>query len=288
MSHFYLTLPSNSSKKYYPSNTLTHFTTKLHDDFNLSGDWEVGLSEIRFPRTWHNLPDNEAIYVFCNDCRDIEPSSSDDKEVRGYVKDVNIGSGYYSSPQELVDAINRSIDREFSQPIKEWSVNDTRRKIARNGWPLFRFNPINKRVYAELPENVELKFTEKLGLMLGFKKRQHHLRNRLDRRFMFRSLRPSDIDLSLHAMFLYCDLLECVPVGDTLAPLLRIVDIQGEHGTTVNRYYEKPRYVPLQKKHFDSVEIDIRDDLGEPIPFETGKLIVTLHFKRAKRDYFVA
>jgi hypothetical protein len=28
--------------------------------------------------------------------------------------------------------------------------------------------------------------------------------------------------------------------------------------------------------------------LGEPIPFETGKLIVTLHFKRAKRDYFVA
>ena len=43
---FYLTLPSNSSMNYYPDNTLAHYTTALAQEVDLSGRWEVGLSEI--------------------------------------------------------------------------------------------------------------------------------------------------------------------------------------------------------------------------------------------------
>ena len=88
-------------------------------------------------------------------------------------------------------------------------------------------------------------------------------------------------------MYVYCDVLECVPVGDTTAPLLRIVEIGGQKGEMVHIQYDQPRYVPLQKKEFDSIEIDIRDDLGEKISFDSGKLIVTLHFRRAKESYFL-
>ena len=40
-----------------------------------------------------------------------------------------------------------------------------------------------------------------------------------------------------------------------------------------------PQYVPVSKKEFNTVEIDIRDDTGRPVPFEFGKVITTLHFR---------
>ena len=85
-------------------------------------------------------------------------------------------------------------------------------------------------------------------------------------------------------------MLENIPVGDTMAPLLRIVEVSGtrndERQELTHIQYDQPRYFPVQKKAFDTIEIDIRDDTGESIPFDTGKLIVTLHFRRAKDSYF--
>ena len=63
---FYLTIPSNSSLHLYPNNTLTHFTTQLAKDIDLQGQWEVGLSEIQYPHTWHNMSDNEGWINFEN------------------------------------------------------------------------------------------------------------------------------------------------------------------------------------------------------------------------------
>ena len=58
MSEFYLTLPSNSSMKYYPENTLTSFTTRLPNSIRLEGDWDVGLVEIQYPHNWYNIPED--------------------------------------------------------------------------------------------------------------------------------------------------------------------------------------------------------------------------------------
>jgi hypothetical protein len=56
MSQFYITLPSDSSVKYFPNNTVAHYTTKLPESLNLNGDYEVGLSEIIYTKSWHNYP----------------------------------------------------------------------------------------------------------------------------------------------------------------------------------------------------------------------------------------
>ena len=91
----------------------------------------------------------------------------------------------------------------------------------------------------------------------------------------------------LHAIYVYCDLLENVPVGDTLAQLLGIVASDGKMGETIKKSFDKPRYVPLQKKTFDTVEIFIRDAHGKPVAFENGRSTVTLHFRRVKESYFL-
>ena len=86
----------------------------------------------------------------------------------------------------------------------------------------------------------------------------------------------------IHSLQVYCDLVEPRVVGDVLVPLLRIVPVKGSHGDTVSKSYENVHYVPLSRKTFQTVEIDIRDHAGDIVPFERGTLNVTLHFRRRR------
>jgi len=82
-------------------------------------------------------------------------------------------------------------------------------------------------------------------------------------------------------LFVYCDILEYVVVGDIMAPLLCMVDMKRKR--TYGKMHETPAaplYVPLQKKHFDPIEINIMTDTGEPVHFAEGKTVTVLEFKR--------
>ena len=43
----------------------------------------------------------------------------------------------------------------------------------------------------------------------------------------------------------------------------------------------------MQKKHFDTIEIQILDDTGTVIPFHDGKSHVMLEFRLATHPYFL-
>jgi hypothetical protein len=40
------------------------------------------------------------------------------------------------------------------------------------------------------------------------------------------------------------------------------------------------QYVPVQTKSFEDVEILLRNDTGDPVPFERAKVIATLYFRK--------
>lgn len=282
MSQFYLTLPSNSSEKYYPDNTLTHFITKLHNDVSLSGDWEVALVDIMYPRNWYNI-NEQYLRISCNNCTKILPQPNPDEKIEpSYEVHVGIPSGYYHSIPDLVDAIKESISKTFRRPITAWSSDGVERYVDQTLWPKIRYNPHTKKVIVSMQPQMTMKFTEQLARVLAIEPHQYS-----PHEMVVKSSITCDIEGGLHALYVYCDVLECVPVGDTMAPLLRIVEITGQKGEMTHIQYDQPRYVPLQKKHFDSIEIDIRDDLGENISFDSGKLIVTLHFRKQKETYFL-
>ena len=90
------------------------------------------------------------------------------------------------------------------------------------------------------------------------------------------------------SLYVYCDVAEAIPVGDIKAPLLRAVDAAGNFGDLIHRLYAMPQYVPLSRKEFNTVEIDIRDDTGRPVLFEFGKVVATLHFRRSRNSYFLS
>ena len=55
MMRFYIALPSDSSTSYFLENTISGYTTKLPGEIVSVGDWECGVSEVRYPKTFYNV-----------------------------------------------------------------------------------------------------------------------------------------------------------------------------------------------------------------------------------------
>lgn len=279
MAQFYLTLPSNSSAKYFPDNTLTHFVTKLHSSVSLTSDWEVGLSEISFPKTWYNIEKNGGwITVACGGY-----SSPEIGTMHSYTSEVRVPAGYYESVADVVREINKTL----SKIIPLYVVNPMVWKEENNGMPVLKYHEGTKRVHFQMSRNQSISLSPTLMTILGVGNKQNPSVAKQEDTYTWTASRGSDISRGLNSIFLYCDICEHVPIGDTRAPLLRIVDTKGNHGDTINHIYDHPRYVPIQKKQFESIECLINDDLGMKVPFQSGKVIVTLHLRQAKAPYFL-
>ena len=69
--------------------------------------------------------------------------------------------------------------------------------------------------------------------------------------------------------------------GDAPVPLLRIVPVEGEVAQRVSKSFVRPQYVPLSRKQFN-----IKRDTGESVPFEFGRVLLTLHFRQSQPQYF--
>ena len=89
-----------------------------------------------------------------------------------------------------------------------------------------------------------------------------------------------DVNRGLNLMYVYCDVAAHGAVGDATAPLLRVCNVSGQHGRFVHVTYDRPYYVPVGRREFDAIEIAINNERGDPMPFEFGNSMVTLHFRR--------
>jgi len=90
----------------------------------------------------------------------------------------------------------------------------------------------------------------------------------------------------IHSVYVYCIILEHVAVGDMRAPLLRIIDKLAKSHGNVHRILNPILHIPLQKKRFDSVEINMMTDTGVPVLFLGGKSFVVLEFRRVIHRLF--
>ena len=260
MAHFYLTLPSNSSMKFYPNNTVQKFTTRLENQISLNGEWEVGLFELEYKRSWYTISPEGGRFLFSYVIGNIQ-----------HVERLTISGGYYSTIDRLLNRINGEIIKVLSG------------KREKEHWCMLRIDEISRKIDISLQRGDYFNFGEELSLILGITERV----NAVDGNVHFVGQEICDLDRKVSSLYVYCDILEHVPIGDVKAPLLRAVGTSGKHGEVVRRIFDKTLYVPVQKKNFDSIELDIRTDTGQPVPFESGKCIATLHFRLSKNPYFL-
>ena len=299
MSHFYLTLPSNSSMEFYLNNTLTNYTTKLAGDVSLRGEWEVGLAEIIFPKNWLNLPEDQTIEVILNTIKfppgdpgyDRRVFETDDDELDKHDISVKvfIPKGYYKNVKTLINEINKQTEITLEDVYEARSVLPLfKNRCREKGFVRFSHNENSNATKVYVMEECELRVPNVIIDMLGFSRGDFPVDNFQHNARIIETHRMSMIDVDRHAMFVYCNLVERIPVGDTTAPLLRVVDMEAPFQSIVHRNFDHPRYMPLRTMSFDTLEIDLRDNIGRSIPFESGTVIVTLHFRRTSTSYLLA
>jgi len=230
--------------KCYEGNTAAKFTTKIPNAIDLSGDWEVALSEIIYPSKF-DFVSGEACKIEVYD---------DGMFVRQY----NLKKPKYDTAATLVRDLNVINNRTYY---------------------LLTYDETTKQATVKVFETrVALIFSDVLAHALGFNNKFFDGPN------TYVGERITD---EPSTMFVYCDLIEHVTVGDVRVPLLRTFGMEKSSNDVVHRTFQNLVYVPLQKKQFDSVEMNIMNDTGETMPFASGKSVVLLHFRRSSNPYFL-
>jgi hypothetical protein len=81
-------------------------------------------------------------------------------------------------------------------------------------------------------------------------------------------------------MFVYMNIIEPVDMNDRTVKLLKLVNTRGEPFKTTQEEYTHPTYFALQKGKISMIEVLIADETGDPVPFQNGTVVLTLHFRR--------
>ncbi len=142
------------------------------------------------------------------------------------------------------------------------------------------FNTDIKRVKITMDTNSikVIRLDSALQFMLGFRKERTLNTNSLLADY------NSDISAGLTNFFIYCNLVEPQCIGNTVKQLLRTVPLtETTLGRVVHKEFVSPHYIGLLSKSFDTVEVEIRDDHGDLIDFQFGKVILKLHFRQKSR-----
>ena len=247
--NFYVTLPSNASMDFYSNNTASNYTIRMPRTFYLQGRYEVALAEIQYPHTWPSMKPNLEYYV-CH-----RPAGDEERHRCSLVP-----HGYYKTVKQLCDEINKRIaERE-----------------ERENLVVFKYHEVTRKVYIKT-DDYEVSFSEPLAEILGFRSRFHD--GSWYGNFSLAE-RKADLKHGFYTLYVYCSLCEAQVVGDYYVPLLRTVAIQGQDGDLIMKTYSEPHYVPVNTSKFDTIEINIKDDQGEDISFESGKVLCKLHFRQ--------
>jgi len=250
MTHFHVTLPSDISLDLYPNNTASRFTVKLPDRVELDGDFEVGLAEFMYPHTWFNFDNSDGQYHVFIRLRD------------GLMKKYTFRSGYYQDGVAFANALNHQITKVLAE-------YDYHNPLVR-----FSFDPASLKMSLVHNSRNLIIFTTNFLWYLGFTRVLS-----LNLKAPAVASEIFDIHRARNLMYVYCDAAAYSVVGDIETPLLRVCNISGKDGEMVRTIFTHPHYVPVARNDFETIEINISDEMGRPIPFIHGKSLVTLHFR---------
>ncbi|CAH3136020.1 unnamed protein product, partial [Porites lobata] len=134
---FYLHLPSNSSLDKFPHNTLTEYRVSLPQTLNLTGEWEVALTEIHYPHSWNNIQ-RFRFYVR-------------NEKLHGVWDSLEMLSGHYSSIEDILSKMKELVDNENRY------TDDVR----------FSYDNLSRMVTVHLKNNAEVSLND-MAYMLGF------------------------------------------------------------------------------------------------------------------------
>lgn len=182
---------------------------------------------------------------------------------------------------EVIELLIKEYSREliFERETKDLRLNVGMYKSPEIFFKQFEHVTLRQmpdlKVLLIVPQNCEIKLGRGLADMLGFVEdffsSGHYI-----------SKYPLELHAGITEIFVYTDLIESHRVGDSYAPLLRIIPCMDEKNQQIVKNYETPLYFPLRKNFIDTIEIELKTTTGKNVTFSGGKTYVILSFRRKK------
>ena len=244
-SDFYITCPSNASMSIYPNNTQASFTINLPKRLYLQNKYEVGLAEIQYPISWKSLHDGEKIEINYGHA----------------VENIQFHGLKFNNLDEFLHVLRKAITKYNKR--HGFSTADLVFEVTRF-WDM---------IYFFTSKKIKFRLSRGYGEALG-------LEPNVWLSGKGQSKYQPDINRGFHSLYIYCNIVDSQIVGDVYAPLLRTVAIKGNRGQVVNETFNQIHYVPVNTDEVSTIEINIKDDTGDDVSFQSGKVICKLHFRQ--------
>ena len=275
MTGFYLTLLSDSSMTTFPNNTQSSFTVRLDHPISIEKEnWEVALVEMITPTQVMNISEgNNYFYLrFFNRIiaaqLGVESMNETCTEENCADYFLKIPKGNYSSPQHLVEEIQRIIDIRFGEALRRSNASIEM---------TYGNNSKRVKIFYNDPNVVRLIFPKLLAKKLGLNPKliEKPIGNE---RHAFKY--EVDLNTANNQLYVYSDIASYTYVGDITAPILRVVPFEvSRRSHHSHQEFANLHYVPVAKSFIDQVHISIKGDTGLDVPFITGKSLIKLHFR---------
>ena len=257
----------------YPNNTLQNYKTEVSITEEFLGNWEVGLVEITYPHMWYNVTEEDKDCAVMFDNNTLRLGSS-------------IPVGRYTSVEELIQALNDSLNSTIPNGLQIIALRYDKltRKVT------YDMDSANHTNYVDYPNVKAISISSGIANILGFRCKNCSKENFIISSCPFTGESVTDLNKGIHSLYVYSDIIEPCPVGDARVPLLRVVPLTqtSENLSSTmqcTRSFSRIHYHPLRHKNIATVEIDIKDSFGRPVPFERGELVVTLELRKAKPSF---
>jgi hypothetical protein len=276
---FYIHLPSDSSLDVYPDNTIAKFSTKLARSVDLDGAYDVGLSEIIYPADYYNVDNRERDYSFGIKQRNFDTDGKIVQEIDRFK--IQIKSDLYYTRQEFLEKINTEINTNLIRlhiPVEIVMKIDVSDRvvitIARSG-PQVAVDIQEEGLILKMFFELSSQFSKRLGF-------DKSVSISVDDSTPHRAKNKFDLFMGKKLMYVYSDVVTYSLVGDVSVPLLRVCSLpEPSTNNTIHLSFPDIHYKPVQKSHFDTIDISINTEEGMLMPFQSGKVLITLHFRRS-------
>lgn len=274
---FYLHLPSDSSMCVYPDNTVAKYTTKLAKTIELDGIWEVGLAEILYPTDYYNIDNRGEDYTF--GIKQIVLLQNIQTTQESYMVKRKIESALYYSKKDVISKIYSQINRDISERNIPATIMIDLDRSGRVNIIISRYGPPVSVITDEgATVSMFFELSEQFSKRFGFDKK---VLISLDDSQTVRADHKFDLYMGKNLMYIYSDVVSYSLVGDVSVPLLRACNLpEPSTNNTIHLSFPDVHYKPVQKSHFDTISISINTEEGMVMPFQSGKVLVTLHFRR--------
>jgi hypothetical protein len=247
MEDFHMILPSNVANLSGTENKTGHYFTYLPKTHRFEKDkWKVAIVDLSYMYSWFNVTIDNCLVIM---------------ERRGVETRSHIPLNNYTNVTAIVTALNR---------ILQDSIMMTRFTVSAD-------NRVTMLLYRR--ERVILQ--EITAAMMGFKINDFKIPSTWKTTLRYLATRPPNVHLPLQNIYVYCNIVREIAVGDTFAPLLQVVPVQNKvYGSVQHHEFLNPLYMSLAMDEVSVIEIKLCDQRGNVIAFDIGNVIIKLKFRK--------